>query len=68
MQIADLEGTPLINVAIRCTPVSLTICERRRAMALVRELQTLGFIDNITPFSGAIHGPTNDGTRTSLLA
>lgn len=68
MLIADLEGTTLVDIAIRNTPVTLSMSDRRYAMALVRELQALGFIELITPYKGASHGPSNDGTGVALSA
>lgn len=68
MQIADLEGNPLIEIAIRSTPVALCLDDRRRAMALVRELRTLGFVDTINPLIGTLYGPENDSAGIVIPA
>lgn len=68
MLIADLEGMPLIEIAIRNTPVSLTMEQRRHAMLLVRELRTLGFIDAINPCTGGSDGSENDRPGVTLSA
>lgn len=68
MQIADLEGNTLIDIAIGTGPIKLSVSDRRNAMALVRELQTLGFVDSITPFKGVNHGLKNDGARAPVAA